>query len=162
MHMNSLQVTGPASSASEYALASNDDIVSVLAHLAGPSNVHSSRHRLDRGLAKTALANLFQSLSLTGQPPLPNVAGGAARKPPSQQIAASNASRASRGSIPVEARHVPSRPQVPQLHQRCSCGTCKSCLGNARWDRIFKEKFDLPSYYGGLVVRHNSTLAEAR
>ncbi len=62
-------------------------------------------------------------------------------------------------NIAVEAKYVPSRLR---FRQRCSCGTCKYCIVNARWDRIFKEKFDFPSYYGGLVVRHNSTLAEAR
>jgi hypothetical protein len=158
MHMNSLRVTDPATSAPKYILASADDIVSVLAHLAGPYNIHSSRQRLDHGLAQAALASLPQNLSSTVQPPLSDVAPGAVRKPPPQRIAVSNATRTSGRSIPVEATYGSSRPQ---LRQRCSCGHCKCCLGNARWDRIFKEKFDSPSYYGGLVVRHNSTLAEA-
>jgi len=41
----------------------------------------------------------------------------------------------------------------------CACGTCKWCLDNARWDRIFNEKFADPDYYGRLTVRQNSTLA---
>lgn len=146
-------------SAAEYFLASTDDIVNVLARLAGSSNVHSSRHRLDQGLAKAALSSLLQNLSSTAQPPLPDVAPGADRRHPPGQIEASNTSRTSGPSIPAEAKYGSSRPQP---HQRCECGQCKCCLGNARWDRIFKEKFDFPSYYGGLVVRHNSTLAEAR
>src|SRR5579871_263527 len=45
-----------------------------------------------------------------------------------------------------------------KLH--CHCGRCRWCLDNARWDRIFKEKFHDPSYYGPLAVRHVSTLAD--
>jgi hypothetical protein len=44
---------------------------------------------------------------------------------------------------------------------RCNCGGCPQCLDNARWDRIFDEKFNDPTYYGALNVRHSSTLAGA-
>jgi hypothetical protein len=52
---------------------------------------------------------------------------------------------------PRHARH--SRSRV------CSCGACGGCQDNARWNRIFDEKFADPSYYGGIFVRHNSSLA---
>jgi hypothetical protein len=52
-------------------------------------------------------------------------------------------------------------PCSPQRRQRCKCGRCAACLGNARWDRIYDEKFADPAYYEGIVVRHNSALAEA-
>ncbi len=29
----------------------------------------------------------------------------------------------------------------------CKCGTCKTCLENARWERIFEERFNDPEYY---------------
>ena len=29
----------------------------------------------------------------------------------------------------------------------CRCQRCAACIDNARWDRIFKEKFADPSYY---------------
>jgi hypothetical protein len=60
---------------------------------------------------------------------------------------------------PVEAMDAPTRPQR-RLH--CKCGRCASCLGNARWDRIFDEKFADPAYYDGIAVRHNSSLGHAR
>jgi hypothetical protein len=31
--------------------------------------------------------------------------------------------------------------------KRCTCGVCNSCLDNARWERIFQEKFADPHYY---------------
>jgi two-component system nitrate/nitrite response regulator NarL len=40
----------------------------------------------------------------------------------------------------------------------CSCGDCGRCKGNARWNRIFDEKFADPSYYGPKSFRHNSPL----
>jgi hypothetical protein len=40
----------------------------------------------------------------------------------------------------------------------CKCGRCRRCLDNARWDRIFSEKFADPGYYP-LKVSHNSSLA---
>jgi hypothetical protein len=31
--------------------------------------------------------------------------------------------------------------------RRCACGTCTTCIENARWERIFREKFADPDYY---------------
>ena len=42
---------------------------------------------------------------------------------------------------------------------RCACGVCRRCLDDARWERIFKERFADPGYYTGILVRHNSCLA---
>jgi hypothetical protein len=41
---------------------------------------------------------------------------------------------------------------------RCRCGKCASCMDNARWERIFAEKFADPYYYSGLAIRHQSPL----
>ncbi len=30
---------------------------------------------------------------------------------------------------------------------RCQCGECRECRENARWERIFTEKFADPNYY---------------
>jgi hypothetical protein len=40
----------------------------------------------------------------------------------------------------------------------CRCGQCRECLENARWDRIFAEKFADPDYYSGPSVRSGSPL----
>jgi hypothetical protein len=41
----------------------------------------------------------------------------------------------------------------------CACGQCARCLDNARWNKVFEEKFADPSYYAGLSVRRQSSLA---
>jgi len=41
---------------------------------------------------------------------------------------------------------------------RCSCQQCVSCKENARWERIFNEKFADPDYYSGLDIRQGSSL----
>jgi len=41
---------------------------------------------------------------------------------------------------------------------RCQCGRCRQCLDNARWERIFAEKFADPNYYTRGVVRCSSPL----
>ncbi len=41
---------------------------------------------------------------------------------------------------------------------RCHCETCATCRDNARWERIFAEKFADPTYYSGLAIRHQSPL----
>jgi predicted nucleic acid-binding Zn ribbon protein len=43
--------------------------------------------------------------------------------------------------------------------RRCQCGTCPSCAENARWDKIFNEKFADPNYYKAQPVRHTSSLS---
>ena len=60
---------------------------------------------------------------------------------------------------------------VKELHERVEgqrlvhqcrshlCGKCRYCVDNARWERIFAEKFEDPSYYKERLVRHNSPLA---
>jgi hypothetical protein len=40
----------------------------------------------------------------------------------------------------------------------CKCGRCQQCLDNARWERIFVEKFADPNYYTRQVVRRSSPL----
>jgi hypothetical protein len=42
---------------------------------------------------------------------------------------------------------------------RCKCGQCGQCLENARWERIFAEKFADPNYYTRRVVRCSSPLS---
>src|SRR4051794_13723067 len=41
-------------------------------------------------------------------------------------------------------------PEFDRSHQapRCRCGKCRQCLDDARWERIFNEKFADPNYYG--------------
>ena len=41
----------------------------------------------------------------------------------------------------------------------CRCGLCYKCRDNARWERIFKEKFADPEYYNR-PLRRDSSLRE--
>jgi len=49
---------------------------------------------------------------------------------------------------------------IPQraMARHCECGHCRACLDNARWERIFQEKFADPSYYMQRSVRQGSSL----
>jgi hypothetical protein len=51
----------------------------------------------------------------------------------------------------LESRDARGRP-------RCRCGRCWQCLDNARWERIFAEKFADPDYYTRRRVRCSSPL----
>lgn len=42
---------------------------------------------------------------------------------------------------------------------RCSCGACSTCADNARWERVFNEKFADPDYYQPRTVTQGSSLA---
>ena len=41
---------------------------------------------------------------------------------------------------------------------RCSCGHCRQCQDDARWNRIFAEKFADPAYYTRRVIHTASPL----
>ncbi len=43
--------------------------------------------------------------------------------------------------------------------RHCKCGTCESCLDNARWDRVFREKFEDPDYYKPRSLHQGSSLS---
>jgi len=45
-----------------------------------------------------------------------------------------------------------------ESRRRCQCGRCRSCVDDARWERIFAEKFVDPNYYGRVVVKAESPL----
>jgi hypothetical protein len=43
---------------------------------------------------------------------------------------------------------------------RCHCGECRTCLENARWERIFQEKFANADYYHhDIRIRYASPLS---
>src|SRR5581483_7429786 len=45
---------------------------------------------------------------------------------------------------------------------RCQCGQCRNCAENARWERIFQEKFASSDYYSSEIrIRYSSPLASA-
>jgi len=81
---------------------------------------------------------------------------------PTRQVEAVEPVSAQKRAMDSTQAGISPRPQLVQSVRRprvCQCKVCERCLDNARWDRIFNEKFADPTYYGKLTVRHNSTLA---
>jgi len=74
----------------------------------------------------------------------------------SQEIAALLAAQQ-----PPPRMAVAQRPRLTTRSSRrhCQCGACAKCQENARWDRIFNEKFADPHYYKRQPVRHTSSLS---
>ena len=65
--------------------------------------------------------------------------------------------------VPVQHRMDP-LPQPPvkarRSSGRCHCGQCRNCLENARWERIFQEKFANADYYHhDIRIRYASPLS---
>jgi len=58
---------------------------------------------------------------------------------------------------PALAMSLDKMPTV-RRQKNCKCGQCKRCLENARWNRVFEEKFADPAYYGPVKIRHTSSL----
>lgn len=44
----------------------------------------------------------------------------------------------------------------------CTCGICRHCIENARWDKIFNEKFADPNYYRPKPIHVGSSLGWLR
>ena len=86
---------------------------------------------------------------------LDELRGAKRRLPPKPTASFETAQTTKQRVAPVQLRETRTHPRT----RRCSCGTCVRCIDNARWNRIFNEKFADPSYYGGLSVRQNSSLA---
>jgi len=68
------------------------------------------------------------------------------------------ARRRPHADLPVEAIAGSSTGRISR-QRNCACGSCRRCVENARWERIFNEKFADRGYYGRIAVRHNSSLA---
>src|SRR5579862_418519 len=67
----------------------------------------------------------------------------------------------------VATQHAPMHPAAQprvakprRMSGRCQCGQCRNCLENARWERIFQEKFANSDYYHhDIRVRYASPLS---
>jgi hypothetical protein len=58
------------------------------------------------------------------------------------------------------AKHAEREPVYisKQARRGCGCGRCRFCLENARWERIYRQKFADPDYYTRVPVRCESPL----
>jgi hypothetical protein len=134
-------------------LASTADLAGLLAQMPGQGGRRSSRMRTE-GIELVEAMFRASGNAATDEPPAtitaPRPLGGA---PTVGRIAPTAAMEKILNSAPVSRI---------KRHENCKCGNCKWCLENARWERIYAEKFADPSYYAGVSIRHNSTLAPAR
>jgi hypothetical protein len=65
---------------------------------------------------------------------------------------------------PVAPRETGSAAEKPaeRVAHQCRtrrCGRCRQCLDEARWERIFREKFADPTYYEEHLIKYTSPLA---
>ena len=149
-----------ANTAGDGFLASPSVLASLLAGLAAPPQRHSARARQDTIVAKAALKELFTVPMSTSpqldspEPPAP-IEGKTASAPLSRRNSENNEPKTPRKTGIV------TKDDLFRVRRRqfCQCGVCKWCIDNDRWERIFKAKFVDPTYYSGVMVRHNSTLA---
>ena len=66
--------------------------------------------------------------------------------------------RSARRRAPIETS-----PKPIRMHKTHGCVigcNCRTCCDNARWERIFQEKFADPSYYSNRTTRNGSSLAD--
>jgi hypothetical protein len=86
---------------------------------------------------------------------MPNIAPECDDAPPPRKAAAAAPARLEQ--VP-QARPAKSR----RASGRCQCGLCRTCQENARWERIFQEKFANSDYYHhDIRVRYASPLSSA-
>jgi hypothetical protein len=81
------------------------------------------------------------------------------------QLASSESIRALMGRYgiptPVRPRRDAQNAHAPAIRRhkgRCKCGHCRQCLDDARWERIFAEKFLDPNYYSRQTTHMASLL----
>ncbi len=59
---------------------------------------------------------------------------------------------------PNTRRFVPGPAERRAARRNCECGVCARCVENAKWNRIFTEKFADPDYYKPRPLRSGSSL----
>jgi hypothetical protein len=71
------------------------------------------------------------------------------------RISTARQARKKRFSPPPEISTAATRyPKV----RRCRCGTCQRCVEEARWERIYNERFADPDYYKNRPTTFGSSL----
>ena len=71
------------------------------------------------------------------------------------RISSTRQARKKRCSPPADADMAVSRCRKVK---RCRCGACPRCREEARWDRIYNERFADPNYYKDRPTHFGSSL----
>ena len=89
--------------------------------------------------------------------PWQNIMAQAPEAEPAPPVPKAAASPAARREDPVSAKPV---TRARRASGRCQCGQCRTCQENARWERIFQEKFASSEYYNPEIrIRYASPLS---
>lgn len=64
-----------------------------------------------------------------------------------------------RKGLPKAASTIPTTTTPSSKRTKCQCGECGYCRDNARWERIFNEKFADPDYYAVRPTTVGSSLS---
>jgi hypothetical protein len=75
-----------------------------------------------------------------------------------QGVAQARAARSPRGGGRSVAAGQSGNRATARRTPRCRCGRCRQCADDARWERIFVEKFADPDYYTRRHVPSSSPL----
>jgi hypothetical protein len=70
------------------------------------------------------------------------------------RISVARQARRRRSMAPPTGNPAAHYPKV----KRCRCGACPRCREEARWDRIFNERFADPNYYKARPAHFGSSL----
>ncbi len=65
---------------------------------------------------------------------------------------------------PAHKGHSSAPAKVPEGPRRgrsrsCACRTCARCLENAKWERIYTQRFEDPDYYKPRALKRGSSLS---
>jgi hypothetical protein len=152
------QFNSPAEAGTEL-IASREDLLVLLAQMATPNRRQSAHRRRDAETAREALAGIF-GISSAARPRTvlegwtgTETSAGEPRRPAMVKQSKPERTVSKVGSA--------ARKSHSTFRKYCTCGTCKWCIDNSRWDRVFEEKFADPNYYGTLRIRYNSCLGGA-
>ena len=64
----------------------------------------------------------------------------------------------SQGLESKECEPLPDGNIEQKTQVRCNCGKCALCRDNAKWEKVFNEKFADPDYYKSASTRNGSPL----
>lgn len=70
------------------------------------------------------------------------------------RVSCARQARRKRSTLPDGSMAAARCPKV----KRCRCGTCPRCREEARWERIFNERFADPDYYKSRPTHFGSSL----
>ena len=119
-------------------------------------NLESKALRQSSPGAALEVTPSMSSIEIVDAGTVAHLIGKTNSNPPASSADAPLRSQARGGGAPPKLM-----PKLPRrlMTGRCPCGVCPKCLEDARWERIFQEKFADPDYYSVQRVSRGSSLS---